>query len=124
MNQNLELADVFLRQSHPVESGWAHSTNVQLPQHKADYIFQRNDQYHVVVIKKDETYVSKKAVEEASSLLAALKKMDRKRSVKVILAYGTLLIPPARLPNGIVIVSMSEDLTEQEKEARAKPCVN
>ena len=124
MNQNTELADAFLRQAHPTDGGWASTTDVELQNGKVDYLFQKDGQYHVVVIKTAETYVSKAAVAAATELYAALSAENPSATVKVILAYDILLIPPARLPKGVVVVSMSEDIIQSNDQKMPAPCNN
>jgi hypothetical protein len=101
MAQEMELADVFLRHSHPTEEGWVCRKNLDFNGVKVEYAYQRED-----VIQKE--------IERAIAIQDASKALHPTAIIKIILVYSRLLMNPHYLPKDISVVSIMEEGNAQQ----------
>ncbi|MFT4544836.1 MAG: hypothetical protein ACI9CU_001150 [Polaribacter sp.] len=114
MAQEMELADVFLRHSHPTEEGWVCRKNLDFNGVKVEYAYQREDVIQLISVNMQDPFVSKKEIERAIAIQDASKALHPTAIIKIILVYSRLLMNPHYLPKDISVVSIMEEGNAQQ----------
>lgn len=109
MSQEMELADVFLRHTHPEEDGWVLFPKIELRKRTVEHAYKRNDVLQLICVNMNEPFVSRNQIQAAQDLQEECNQKYPELTVKVQLVYGKLLMNPHKLPKGISVLSIMED---------------
>lgn len=109
LNEIGDYADLFIRKFFSEEDGWFDIDLQRVGPFSVDNVFQHLSGSVLLLQRVNEPIVSKNHVQMADRLRGAYEVIHADKQVRVVLVYGKLLVRPRKLPQGISIMSISDD---------------
>lgn len=106
--------EFFLELMHPRSSGWNWLRGKELDEIRLDVVLVKKGLEPIIVLHMDSAYVLRDDIELANHLMQVYQHRMNGRTVKVMLVYDRLLIPPKNLPKGVSVVSVAEGGGEEK----------
>ena len=114
MKEKFELTELMLQYTHAEEDGWMMTKGNTINGSYVDCIFRKQGAVKLVITHKQSVFVSKQHLIEAQKLQNYYSTKYQVADVKIVLAYGRLLMIPHRVPKNVAIFSIIEELETEE----------
>ncbi len=109
----IELIDAILNSMYPEKEGWTLLQGLMLEEIDLDYVFVREGEPPTVALLMECPYIHPHDVSMAKHLVDIYSETNNGQKLNIILVYKQLLVRPQRIPNGIAVISLTEDKVEE-----------
>ncbi|MCF8278323.1 MAG: hypothetical protein K9J17_16465 [Flavobacteriales bacterium] len=107
----LELIEAALQVEYPPYEGWKQLNNCELDDDfNIDFLFVRKGEPPVAVLLMESPYIKKEDMMLVDHVKSAYRRKMNGREVHVVLAYQEMLMRPQRIPKGMSLLVVSEDI--------------
>lgn len=109
----LGFIEAVLSSVHPSSQGWQQLKGCLLDEIEMDFVFIRKGQPPVAIMVMDSPYVSMDDLKLGDHIRSVYRSKMNGRELNVVLVYKELLMRPQRIPNGVSVLSVTEDVVKE-----------
>lgn len=110
LNESGDYTDLFIRTVFSEEEGWMNCDLQKVGPFPVDNTFRHLNGSVLLIQRINEPLVTEQQLNAALQMRATYKLIHDRDDARVILVYGKLLLQPKRLPGGVSIMSVTEDV--------------
>ncbi len=109
IDQVSDFTEIFLKSVHSEDEGWMVADNCRLGEFVIDHVFEKDGSTRVLVLRFHNTVVLQEDVAMAEKVLNAFEYYFEEIESSLLMVYGKLSRRPEHVPDGITVISISED---------------